>query len=176
MTKSEIGQWVTAATNIAVLFGVVLLVIELQQNEELARLEMVQSRATAFQQAELGFFDPEVSRVWVKSIKEPASMTLEEIRMMDAYIAIHMAQLTRIYDLERAGLLEQGTTLDWFRGDFEYLFGNRFGQAWFEEFGQSGPSDFVELARPIVESVGVDRLNERFSRLQRALQAEMRDD
>lgn len=95
MTKADLSQWVTAATNIAVLLGVLLLVFELRQNAELARLEMIQDRIDAFQQAEAGFYDPALSQAWVKSIEEPVSMTLAEIRMMDAYIAINMAQMMR---------------------------------------------------------------------------------
>ena len=83
-----------------------------------------------------------------------------------------MTQLMRIYDLEQAGLLREGTTMRDFTGDFEYLFGNRFGKAWFEEFGQDWPSDFVELARPVVESVDENGLKKRFSRLLKSLQTE----
>jgi hypothetical protein len=172
MTKLEISQWVTAATNIAVLLGVVLLVIELRQNAELAQLEMVQARTTAYQQAEGAFFDTDLGRIWVKSFKQPESMTLEEIRAMDAYLAINMAQIRRIYDLERAGLMERGATLEIAEGDFAFLFGSRFGKAWFQQFGQFGSSEFVEFVRPIVDSVETDELNETFSRLQKSLQAE----
>lgn len=172
MTKSEISQWTTAATNVAVLVGVVLLVIELRQNAELARLEMVQERTSAFQQVEAAFFDADLRRVWVKSFKEPESMSLEEIRAMDAFLAIHMAQINRIYDLEMAGLLKKGETLKLAEGDFPFLFGNRFGKAWFEQFGQYGSSEFVEFVRPIVDSVENDWLNETFSGLQESLQVE----
>jgi hypothetical protein len=88
MTKTDLSQWVATATNIAVLLGVALLVFELRQNAELSRLEMIQDRVDAFQQAEAGFFDTGLSQVWAKSLKEPESMTLAEIRMMDAYLAI----------------------------------------------------------------------------------------
>ena len=52
MIKATLGQWVAAATNIAVLVGVLLVVYELRQNAELARLEMLQTQIGAFQQAE----------------------------------------------------------------------------------------------------------------------------
>jgi hypothetical protein len=171
MTKANLSQWVTAATNIAVLFGVLLLVFELRQNAELARLEMIQDRISSFQQAEAGFFDPDLSQVWVKSFKEPESMTLAEIRMMDAYLAIHMAQLMRDHDLENAGLLNQGATAILLEGDAKWLFGSRFAKAWWEQFGQAYPSQLHKLANPILRPVADDFLINEYSRLQKTLGA-----
>ena len=172
MTKSEIGQWVAIWTNLAVLVGVFLLVYELRQNAELARLEMTQTQISAFQQAEQSFFDLGLNQVWVKSFKEPENMTLAEIRAMDAYFAIHLNQMFRVYSLERAGLIESGETTRWMQGDFPFLFGNRFGKAWWDEFGQYWPTDFVAVAHPVVESVDDNELSARFGRLQRALGAD----
>jgi hypothetical protein len=172
MIKAALGQWVTVATNIAVLVGVLLVVYELRQNAELARLEMLQDQIGAFQQAEESFFDPRISQVWVKSFTEPESMTLAEIRAMDSYMAIHLNQMYRVYEQEREGLVESGETLKWMQGDFPYLFGSRFAKAWWEELGQYWPSEFVELARPVVESVDNDELNEIYIRLQQAIGAE----
>jgi len=169
MTKADLSQWVTAATNIAVLFGVLLLVFELRQNAELARLEMTQGRIDAFQQAEAGFFNPDLSQVWVKSFKEPDSMTLAEIRMMDAYLAIHMAQMMRNHDLEDAGLLNEGATASLLEGDAKWLFGSTFGKAWWLQFKQAWPAEFRKLATPIVEPVEDDYLINELSRLQKAL-------
>ena len=171
MTRADLSQWVTAATNIAVLFGVLLLVFELRQNAELARLEMIQDRIDAFQQAEAGFFDPELSQVWVKSFKEPDSMTLAEIRMMDAYLAIHMAQMIRDHDLENAGLLNEGATATLLEGDAKWLFGSPFAKAWWEQFGEGYPSEFHRVANPIVDPVGDDYLINELSQLQRTLGA-----
>ena len=166
MTKADLSQWVAAATNIAVLLGVVLLVFELRQNAELSRLEMIQDRIDAFQQAEAGFFGPDLSQVWAKSLEEPESMTLTEIRMIDAYLAIHMAQMLRNYELENAGLLNEGATAGLLEGDAKWLFGSSIGKAWWEQFGQSYPTEFHKLANPIVESVEADYLINEFRRLQ----------
>jgi hypothetical protein len=169
MTKSDPSQWVAAATNIAVLLGVALLVFELRQNAELSRLEMIQDRIDAFQQAEAGFFDTDLSQVWAKSLTEPESMTLAEIRMMDAYLAIHMAQMMRNHDLENAGLLNEGATARLLEGDAKWLFGSSIGKAWWEHFGQAYPSEFHKLANPIVEAVEADYLINEFSLLQQTI-------
>lgn len=172
MTKANLSQWVTAVTNIAVLLGVLLLVFELRQNAELARLEMVQGRIEAFQQTEAGFFTPELSQVWVKSFKDPESLTLAEMRMMDAYLAIHMAQMMRNIDLEKAGLLKEGSTIALLEGDARWLFGSPFGKAYWEQFGPNWSSDLYELANPIVDAVDDHYLIEEFSRLKETLAAD----
>lgn len=88
--KSTIGQWITATTNIAVLLSVLLLVVELRQNTELTRIQMIQDRINTNQQLESEFFNQHLSQVWVKSFRDPACMTLEEIRSMDAYLVVFM--------------------------------------------------------------------------------------
>lgn len=173
MTKLTLGQWVSGATNIAVLLGVLLVAYELRQNAELARLAMVQDRISALQQAEAAFFDLDLSHVWVKSFKEPESMTSAEIRSMDAYMAIHMNQMRRVFTQEQSGLLEKGETLRLMQADFPFLFGSRFGKAWWQEEGQYwSPAEFVEIARPVVDSVDIAELQERFGRLQKTLSIE----
>jgi len=172
MTKPDAGQWVTAATNAAVLLGVVVLVIELRQNAESAAFEMVQGRTTALQEAESAFFNPGLTHVRVKSFKNPASMTLEEIRTMDVYPAIQMTRMLRLHDLERAGLLESAQTFEVIESDIRFLFGSRFAKAWWKLKGQNWPTEFVELVRPVADSVDADSLDDRFDRLQRLLGAE----
>jgi hypothetical protein len=172
MIKGNLSQWITATTNIAVLLGVILLVVELRQNAELARVQMIQARINTNQQAESAFFDPQLSQVWVKSFSDPASMTLAEIRTMDAYLVVFMNQMMREYDLEQAGLLEQGATLKLMESNFLFLFGSPFAKAWWAQLGQIGLSPgFVETADPIVKSVEEDFLNEKFSELQKSLGA-----
>lgn len=170
--KSSSSQWITAATNIAVLLSVLLLVVELRQNTELTRIQMIQDRINTNQQLESEFFNQHLSQVWVKSFRDPASMTLEEIRSMDAYLVVFMNQVMREYDLEQAGLLESGATAKLMQENFWFLFGSPFAKAWWAQLGQSGLSpEFVELARPIVDSTEDDLLEERFTRLQKAIGA-----
>jgi hypothetical protein len=172
MTKADLSQWVTAATNIAVLFGVLLLVFELRQNAELARIEMIQGRINTNQQLESEFFEPHVTRIWVKSFMDPASMTLEEIRTMDAYMVVFMNQVMREYALEQAGLLDRGATARLMEENFWFLFGSPYAKVWWEQLGQSGLSpEIIELARPIVDSAEEGFLYEKFVHFQNSLGA-----
>lgn len=170
MTKGTLSQWVTAATNIAVLIGVLLLIVELRQNAELARIEMIQGRINTNQQLESEFFEPHVTRIWVKSFMDPASMTLEEIRTMDAYMVVFMNQVMREHALEQAGLLDRGATAKLMEENFWFLFGSPYAKVWWEQLGQSGLSpEVVELARPIVDSAEDGFLYEKFTHFQNSL-------
>ncbi len=91
---------------------------------------------------------------------------------MDAYLAIHMAQMWRFFELEQAGMLDEGATLRIMQSDFQFLFGSRFAKVWWEQMGQDWPTEFVATARPVVASVDVDGLDERFGRMQRLLGTE----
>jgi len=166
MSKREIGQWVTAATNLAVLVGVVLVIVELRQNAGIARLELMEARRASMEQFEAAFIDPELSAIWVKSVMDPSSMDLAEIRAMDSYLTNHLYQALLVYDMEQAGLMETGSTVAYMEADFPYVFGSRFAKAWWTHEGQTWDTEVVELAMPIVESVPDDLLQDRYSRMQ----------
>jgi hypothetical protein len=87
MKKSRLVEWITIGTNLAVLAGLILLVLEIRQNNNLAKLQALQERRNSAQQAEMQFYGPEISDIWVKSITEPENMTLPEIRAMDATVS-----------------------------------------------------------------------------------------
>lgn len=90
---------------------------------------------------------------------------------MDAYLAIHMAQMIRDHDLENAGLLNEGAIAMLPEGHAKWLFGCPFAKARWEQFAEGYASEFHRIANPIVESVEDDHLINELSRLQRTLGA-----
>jgi hypothetical protein len=171
MTTSKFSLWVTSATNVAVLVSVALLVMELRQSAKLAELNLLETRRAAFEQAEIAFLDPSISRVWVKALSDPASMSVEEIRSMDAYQAINLFQALRVFELHKAGLIDERSAVEYIQAEFPYVFGTPFAKIWWEQEGQTWSPDFVAFARPIVEAIDEHTIEGRYSRIQEALRA-----
>ena len=170
MTENRTSKWVAIATNVAVLVGVVLLVIEIRQNNELAKMQSIQERRYIQQQSAIAFYDRDVSETWMKSIMEPELMTLPEIRVMDAYLAMNILRSSQIRELEDAGLMAQGATRVWMEGDFEFLFSNRFGKVWWYQIGAPGWPQLAEDGNAIIATLDSNSTANDFLAIQKTLQ------
>lgn len=53
MNESRVTKWITIATNLAVLAGLILLVMEIRQNNNLVKLQALQERRNFAQQSEM---------------------------------------------------------------------------------------------------------------------------
>ena len=135
MNKSRVVEWITIGTNLAVLAGLILLVTEIRQNNNLAKLQALQERRNSAQQAEMQFFGPEISEIWVKSITEPENMTLPEMRAMDAYLVNQLFQAGHIWSLGQAGLMSEDEAREWILEEVEMYFSNTYGQTWWQMWG-----------------------------------------
>lgn len=48
MNSSKLDQWLTIGTNLSVLIGIVLLIVEIDQNNELVRIQIEQARSDTY--------------------------------------------------------------------------------------------------------------------------------
>ena len=168
MNDSRVVAWITIGTNLAVLAGLILLVLEIRQNDNLAKLQALQERRSSAQQAEMQFFGPEISEIWVKSITEPQNMTLPEMRAMDAYLVTQLFQAGHIWSLGQAGLMSEDEAREWILDDVEFYFSNTYGQAWWQVWG----SDWSHLDGydEAVASMDENGTKQQYENLQRLLQ------
>ena len=167
MDDDRVTKWLTIATNVAVLIGLILVVIEIRQTNDLARLQALQDRRYLGQESEMFFYDPEISRVWVKSIWEPENMTLEEIRAMDAYLSVHMYQASHIRELADAGLLTEAEAREWIESSFDFIFSNTFAQTWWRETAYSW--SYLSAYDDVIRSFDESRTKKDYESIQRAL-------
>ena len=135
MDESRVVKWITIATNLAILAGLILLVMEIRQNNNLAKLQALQERRNVVQQSEMEYYDPEISKVWVKSIMEPENMTFSEIRAMEAYLTVQLYQAGHIWSMGQAGLMSEEEAREWMLDDVDFIFSNTFAQTLWQVWG-----------------------------------------
>ena len=167
MNKSRVVAWITIGTNLAVLAGLILLVLEIRQNNNLAKLQALQERRSSAQQAELQFYGPDISKIWVKSIMEPENMTLPEMRVMDAYLVNQLFQAGHIWSLGQAGLMSEDEVREWILEEVEFYFSNTYAQKWWRVWG-SGWSH-LDGYDETVASMDENGTKQKYENLQRLL-------
>jgi hypothetical protein len=153
--------------NIGVLAGIIFLALEIRQNSSLARLQFADDRQMTWQQGELTVFGETVAHVWEKSVLDPASLSLAETRILDAYLAFQLANSTRVFALERAGLLEVGATKKHMQGELPAFFDTEFAKVWWEIEGRTWGDDFVQLADPIILETDTNEFVDKLLRIRR---------
>jgi hypothetical protein len=95
--------------------------------------------------------DPEVAQLVIKSLAEPASLSLEELRIMDSYLLAAVNEHRRRLVTAEMGLdAEFGAP----ENMLMFYFGNRFAKTWWNRFkGEGEAMDFslLELDAEIAE-------------------------
>ena len=150
MNADRLNRWLSLVANVGVLVGIIFLAVEIRQNSDLARMEFADARIDTWQQGELAVFGNSIATVWEKSVQDPASLTLAETRMLDAYLAFQLTLAERVLDLERSGLMAVGATEDHLRANMPFFFDTEFAKAWWEIEGRTWDPELVAMADPIV--------------------------
>ena len=100
-------------TGAALLIGVVLVLIELQQTRNLTFSQMVQDRFTSIVDQESRIYGENLADVFEKSCLNPEDLTLGEALTMDAYFGNQISQIIRYKSLQELGFMDDVGIYDW---------------------------------------------------------------
>ena len=93
-------------TGAALLIGVVLVLIELQQTRTLTFSQMVQDRFTSIVDQDSRIYGENLADVFEKSCLNPEDLTLGEALTMDAYFGNQISQIIRYKSLQELGFMD----------------------------------------------------------------------
>jgi len=141
--------------------------LKIKQSSKLARLQFADDRRSTWQQGEMAVFGEAIAHVWEKSVRDPASLSLAETRMLDAYLAFHLTNAERVLYLERDGFLNVGATKQFMQDELPFLFDTEFAKAWWEIEGRTWDDDLVQLADPIIREISKDESVIKLQKIQR---------
>jgi Nuclear transport factor 2 (NTF2) domain len=158
MTKrikmERLNPWLTFGANIGVILGLLVLIVEVRQNANLSRAAMEADKNKMLVDIELNIAKPEISEVWIKSIRNPEALTDAEMRTVEALLVSTMLQWDLRFQMEKAGLASRGDARQHVLNSARYYFGSRFGKKWwsFQGPGWEG-TPMIEVAGPIIDGV-----------------------
>jgi hypothetical protein len=165
-TTDRIARWLTLGANIGVVLGLVMLIVEIQQNEALTRVATEGSMNELMAETEFHVGQPDQSAAWVRSYMTPEMMTDVDIRMNEAVLVSMLMQWDYAFQMERAGLRTRSEVERLIRNTAPFYFGTRFGKRWFaaQESGWQG-TDMFEVAQPIVAAVDENFMRDYYTAL-----------
>lgn len=148
MNSDNLSRWISAVANIAMLAGLVLVAIQINQNSSLARAALVNEGNLVQNQIWNPMMGENPGQVMQLAIECPERMTYADFIAMDVILFSNLNMLYRDYQLTQEGLF---TTSEWKASVDAYAhwyLGNTFGRTWWDveakHFFNREFSDYVD--------------------------------
>jgi len=146
---AKLLNWTFGITNVAVLIGLVLVIVELDQNTTLTRVNLVNESATAENETWITLMGEAPGNIIAMSIECPTELTFADYVVLDSYMYTALNNIYRKYELAKEGLF---TASDWqaeVRNYVHWYLDYEFGRVYWERVGRpyfDGEfSDYVDL-------------------------------
>jgi hypothetical protein len=110
LNTDNLSRWISAAANIAVLAGLVLVAVQINQSSSLARTALINEGNVVSNQIWANPDGRSPGQVIARAIECPERMTYADFMAMDAFLFSNMNMLYRDYQLTQEGLF---TSSDW---------------------------------------------------------------
>ena len=95
MESSKLGNWLQVGANIAILAGLILVGVQINQNTELTRLGFYSSEETDYLSMGAMQSGDTLAGAWAKAIDDPESLSTAEMVQLDGYLQNILHQLQR---------------------------------------------------------------------------------
>jgi hypothetical protein len=131
--SDQLYRWLTLAANVGVLLGLILVMVQINQNTQLARSAYRSEGNVVANQIWANLMGDRVGDAIEKSVECPSEMTHADFMALDAFLFTSINMIYRDYQLAQEGLYSradwQGTVdlyVDWYLA-------NPFATAWWHE-------------------------------------------
>lgn len=158
MTNSKLNDRLQVAANIGIVLGLVLVGIQLKQNSDLVKIQLLYEESNRAIELETKVVGEHAADVWAKSLEDPENLTLGEIRIMEALLWSFVEQLRGTHKLAELGLISD---TDWrarVESEVTFYLSDRYSLAWWNNFGQLGGSMPQDLIDAINATIANDDL------------------
>ena len=151
------SHWLQISANLAIIIGLILVGLQMQQNTDLLRLQLLKDEAASYTNGELAVIGEDYGRIWEKAVLNPGELTLGEMRIEDAFLYGHgLSRWISTYNLAERGLVTKEQWQMEVKRDARSMLGHPFGRAWWDvmyETLQLDDSDVSYFPRELFDFV-----------------------
>ena len=137
MISDSASRWLTLVANLAVLAGLVLVAVELNQNSQLTRTALIAEGSALENQIWTPLAGELPGEIIAKAVECPQRLTYADFIALDGFLYTSFNDVYREYELNKEGLF---TEEEW-KAEVElyahWFLGNDFGRVWWEEVGKT---------------------------------------
>ena len=143
MESDRLNQWLTLGANFGVLGGLVLVILQMNQNEELIRVQITNDYFESYIAADTTFAGENLPAVWQKSFEDPENLSIAEMRVMEAQTFSPVSRWINLYRLAEAGIVDESFLESQIDMDVSYYLGSQYGRAWWELYSEAIPASYL---------------------------------
>ena len=140
MNYGKLGNWLQISANIGIVFGLLLVGVQLKQNSDLIKIQLLYEESYRATELEARVIGENAAEVWARSLTNAKSMSLADQRIMEALLWSFTEQLRASRMLADLGLLDDEEWRARVESDAAFFLANEYGVAWWTNFGLENSS------------------------------------
>lgn len=148
--SKRLETWLSLTANLAILVGLGLVLLELKQNTNHVRLQLLDQITSRLYDNNRVLMGENPLEAIERSVIAPERMTYSDFRVVDAYLVNAINEWEDRYRLADEGLVGPDQWRRRVDEDVSWYFGNRFAKKWWQENGPSliepGLAEYVSRA------------------------------
>ncbi|MBV1930837.1 MAG: hypothetical protein KUG71_03895 [Porticoccaceae bacterium] len=133
LSSDRLSSWLTVGANVGILAGLILVAVQIEQNSELVRMQLVNDGNLASNQLWVSATGEKPLEALAKSIENPEELTFAEFLVVDLFLFSNMNLLYRNYELAREGIFDENEWQASVEALAPYFIANKFGRIWWRE-------------------------------------------
>jgi predicted dinucleotide-binding enzyme len=150
MNQIKLSGWLQVAANIGIVAGLLLVGVQLKQNSDLLKTQMLYEESSRAMDIETMVIGERGAEVWAKSISDPQNLNLEEQRVIEALLWSYTEQLRAAYMLHELGLLDSEEWKKRVTSDSNFYLSNEYGRAWWANY--SGADSYSQELKDVINA------------------------
>ncbi len=151
MNMSKFKVWLEFGASAGIIAGLILVGVQIRQNSQLLKTQLLFEEGLAYAQYEQAMLGENPAVVWAEALESPTELTLEEQRVIDAYLWSARQHWDTLYQLSQQGLIEE----EWqqrVKSEAPFIFNNPYARAWWKIYvAGREPSDVIDLVNQILD-------------------------
>jgi hypothetical protein len=146
MDSDRLNKWMSVGANAGVLIGLALVIMQLNQNETLLRVQIMNQYYDSYIAADSAFAGDNVAEIFEKSMIEPENLSFADMRALESQTFSPMLRWINLYRLSESGIIDDSEWRRQVKADAGYYLGTPYGRAWWEF--QSTEEDIMDSFLP----------------------------
>ena len=139
-----LSKWLQIGANLGILAGLVLVAIQMEQNSDLVRLQLIRQETDSLIAAEQAYVGEQFADTWAKQYSDPESLTLAEMRILESNLwSQSLYRWWKNYELYERGLVSEEDWQTPIVSDANYIFNSLYAQAWWN-VNKTPPTHFPQ--------------------------------
>jgi hypothetical protein len=136
-------SWLNVIANAGVLIGLLSVLFQMRQDQELLRVTLTNDFYTSYIAADTAFAGENLPAVWERALLDPKNLSIAEMRVMEAQTFAPINRWINLYRLSEAGIVDESFWKSQVNLDASYYLGTPYGKAYWEVSSGVWPDEFL---------------------------------